>query len=137
VTEKLLVTDTHPLIYFFCDGGKRLGKKAKQAFKDAVANNPTVIFVPAPALWEMSMLVESGDIKLGSPFSEWVDNLFAYPMISPWPFDHETVKLFHDVRFHSDPFDRAIVACAQQLGVPLISNDGKMHESKPCELLWD
>ncbi|CAN5458247.1 hypothetical protein BH11CYA1_BH11CYA1_00350 [soil metagenome] len=131
------MTDTHPLIYFFCDGGKRLGSKAKKAFKEAVSNSSTLIFVPTPVLWEVSMLNESGDIKLAMPFSAWVDALFAYTMINPWPFDSDTIKLFHEVQFHNDPFDRAIVATALQLGMPLISNDGKMHEFMPCELLWD
>jgi PIN domain nuclease of toxin-antitoxin system len=137
VSERLFVTDTHPLIYFFCDGGKRLSKKAKHTFEDAVANQPTIIFVPAPVLWELSLLVEASRVILARPFTEWVDELFAYPMINSIPFDHETVEIFHQVRYHSDPFDRAIVATAKQLELPLISNDGTMHKAKPCKLLWD
>lgn len=137
MNEKLLVTDTHPLIFYFCSGGKRLGKKAKKAFKDAVSNNKAAIFVPAPVLWEVSMLAGDGHIELDRPFAEWVDELFRYPAINPLPFDEETVKVFHDIRYHTDPFDRAIVATAIQIGLPLISNDGKMHEYNPCPLFWD
>jgi len=137
VTEKLLVTDTHPVVYFFCDGGRRLSKKARKAFENAVTNNQTAIFVPAAVLWEMSMLVENNDISVNMPFDEWVDTLFSYPSINVWPFDHETVKVLHNVRYHSDPFDRAIVASALQLGLPLVSNDSKMHEANPCALYWD
>jgi PIN domain nuclease of toxin-antitoxin system len=57
-------------------------------------------------------------------------------MFNPVAFDENTVKVFHDVRYHTDPFDRAIVATALQMELPLISNDGKMHENNPCQLYW-
>ncbi|MBK7750589.1 MAG: type II toxin-antitoxin system VapC family toxin [Candidatus Obscuribacter sp.] len=136
MTEKLLVTDTHPVIYFFCDGGRRLSKKALTAFREAVSGTKTVLFVPVPVLWELSILVENGDIELDMAFSDWIDNLFRYPAINPLPFDVDIVKVFHDVRFHNDPFDRA-PATALQMDLPLISNDQKMHEHKPCKLFWD
>ena len=134
---KLLVTDTHPLIYFFCDGGRRLSKKAKQAFERATTSAQTSIFVPAPVIWELSMLVQNEDIEIDKPFSDWIDELFQYPTINPLSFDETTVKLLHDLRYHTDPFDRAIVASAIQIGLPLITNDQKMHSHIPCELFWD
>jgi PIN domain nuclease of toxin-antitoxin system len=135
--EKLLVTDTHPIIYFFCDAGRRLSKRARQAFEEATANAQTSIFVPSPVLWELSLLVQNDDIQIDKPFSEWIDELFQYPAINPSSFDETTVKLFHDVRYHTDPFDKAIVACALQLELPLITNDGMIHRHKPCKLFWD
>ena len=137
IRERLLVTDTHPLIYFFCDGGKRLSKQAKRAFEEATTSAQTGIFVPAPVLWEMSLLVEKGDIQIDKPLSQWVDELFQYRTINPLAFDEMTVTLLHDVRYHTDPFDRAIVASAMQIGLPLITNDGMMHRHSPCELFWD
>ena len=133
----MLVTDTHPIIYFFCDGGKRLSKKAKQAFIEATTNAQTAIFVPAPVLWELSLLIQNDEIEIDKPFSEWVDELFQYRTINPLAFDESTVKLFHDLRFHTDPFDRAIVASAIQIGLPLITNDSLMHRLTPCDLYWD
>jgi PIN domain nuclease of toxin-antitoxin system len=83
------------------------------------------------------MLVQNGDIEINKPFSDWVDELFKYRTINPLPFDEATVKLCHDVRYHTDPFDRAIVASAIQIGLPLITNDGMMHRHNPCKLFWD
>ncbi|MBZ0189379.1 MAG: PIN domain-containing protein [Candidatus Obscuribacterales bacterium] len=137
MTEKLLVTDTHPIIHFFCDGGKRLGKKALSAFNEAVSSTRTSIFVPAPVLWELSMLAEDNHIELQKPFSEWIDHLFQYSAINPLSFDVDTVKIFHEVHYHTDPFDRAIVATAIQVELPLITNDGMMHQHSPCQLIWD
>jgi PIN domain nuclease of toxin-antitoxin system len=135
--ERLLVTDTHPIIFFFCDGGRRLSRRAARAFEEAVTNAQTSIFVPVPVLWELSMLVEAGAIEIDKPFSEWIDDLFRYPAINPLSFDETTVKMLHDVRYHTDPFDRAIVATAIQMGLPLITNDRQMHAHTPCELFWD
>ncbi len=137
MSETLLVTDTHPILYFFCDGGKRLGTDALKAFQEAVTGSNTSIFVPIPVLWEISQLVVNGKIELGMPFSDWIDELFRYPAINPVLFDVDAVKIFHDVRFHTDPFDRAIVAVAIQMGLPLITNDRKMHDHQPCHVYWD
>lgn len=137
MTERLLVTDTHPLIFFFCDGGKKLGAKARQAFTESVTNRRTIIFVPIPVLWELAMLVEDDAIRLSKSFSDWIDELFAYPAINPCPFDIDTIKEFYGLDYHNDPFDRSIVATARQMDLPLITNDRKMHEHKPCELFWD
>lgn len=102
MSEKLFVTDTHPILYFFCDGGKRLGKKALMAFQNAIAGNNTSIFVPVPVLWEIAQLVENGKIKLEKPLLDWIDDLFGYPAINPVPLDVEAVKILHHVRYHND-----------------------------------
>lgn len=129
------VTDTHPLIYFFA-GQKKLSAPAKQIFEDALSGRGAV-YVPVATVWELSMLVSAKKIALAMPFSEWVDRIFEYPGIILYQFNLETLKIFHDTRFHSDPFDRAIVASALQLGLPLITNDSVMHRERPCSLFWD
>lgn len=58
-------------------------------------------------------------------------------MINPVSFDHETAKQVYYLNFNADPFDKAIVATALQLDLPLITNDSKMHENKPCPLIWN
>lgn len=137
MTVEFLITDTHPLIHYFCGNRKKLSKKALRAFDAAVSSKSISIFVPTPVLWELAMLVEQGDISLSKSFPEWVDELFKYPAIIPATFDVDTVKVFYGQNYHSDPFDRSIVATALLMALPLITNDGKMHEHKPCELYWD
>lgn len=136
MTEKLFVTDTHPLVHFFCHRGKKLNKNVHRIFEDSIERKSSAIFVPAPVLWEISTLLDDGDIKISGFYADWIDNLFKNSTFISVPFDHETVKRYHDLRFHNDPFDRAIVATALQLNLPLITNDAKIHETKPCELVW-
>ena len=135
--ERQLVTDTHPLIYYFCDGGRKLSKKARRAFDEAVVSNKTIIYIPVPVLWELSMLVEGNKIRLPKNFSDWLQDLFAYDMINPLSFDMETVICNHNNYLQGDPFDRAIVATALNVGLPLITNDSAIHKYQPCELFWD
>ncbi len=137
MNAEFLVTDTHPLIYYFCGNKAKLSTKASQAFDAAVDSKKTSIYVPTPVLWELAMLIESDSVKLTKPFAKWVDELFMYPAFIPAPFEVDTVKHFFGLTYHTDPFDRAIVATALQLELPLISNDGKMHEHHPCDLYWD
>lgn len=137
MSELFLVTDTHPLIYFFCNNQKRLSSKAVDAFNRATVSMTTVIYVPAPVVWELAMLVEDGDITLSMPFPDWLDGLFEYKAIVPASLEVETIKKYYGLNYHSDPFDKAIVATALELDLPLISNDSKMHEHKPCKLYWD
>jgi PIN domain nuclease of toxin-antitoxin system len=137
MTAEFLVTDTHPLIYYFCGPSSKLSAKARAAFESATRNMSTSIYVPAPVIWELAMLVEKGTITPSKPFSEWIDELFQYPAFIPQQFDFDTVKILFGMNFHNDPFDKAIVATALQLQLPLISNNSALHEHKPCKLYWD
>jgi PIN domain nuclease of toxin-antitoxin system len=133
-----LVTDTHPLLHYFFNRGKKLSRKAKQAFIDATENKNQIIYVPAVVLWEISMLVEDGTIGLKIPLQDWINALFKnYPTILSQPFNEITVIQYHENDLGTDPFDRAIVASALQLGLPLITNDSIIHSKKPCALYWD
>ena len=133
-----LVTDTHPLLHYFFNAGRKLSRKVKQAFVDAIDHKTRVIYIPAPVIWEISILVENGDIELSLTFANWVEALFANnPMLLAQQFDKDTVIQCHELKFHNDPFDRAIVATALQLDLPLITNDSIIHTKKPCALYWD
>lgn len=131
------VTDTHPLIRYFCGSKSKLSRKVQRVFDDAVEKRDKAIYVPATVLWEISYLIKNGKIRLSLPFEDWINTLFKNPMIISLPFDDQTVIHYHNLSFGTDPFDRAITASAIQLKLPLITNDTLIHECKPCELFWD
>lgn len=136
--SEALVTDTHPLLHYFFNGGRKLSRKVKQAFADAIENRSRIIYIPSHVTWEISMLIENNDIALSVAFSDWIEALFSNnPMLLAQPFDTDTVIYCHGLKFHNDPFDRAIVATALQLDLPLITNDNVMHNKKPCIIYWD
>jgi len=137
MSTRSLVTDTHPLLHYFCGMHKKLSKNVKRIFDSATANQNTTIYVPATVLWEISNLIQKGSIVLKPSFEDWIKALFDYRTIISHPFDEKTAVLYHHLRFHSDPFDKAIIAAALQLELPLITNDSIIHKQKPCLLFWD
>jgi PIN domain nuclease of toxin-antitoxin system len=109
----------------------------KQIFDDCLFSQSAAIYVPAAVLLEISILLHSGKIQISDFYGDWIDALFANNMVNPVPFDQETAKHVHHLNFNTDLFDKAIVATALQLDLPLITNDSKMHENKPCPLIWN
>jgi PIN domain nuclease of toxin-antitoxin system len=134
---KTLVTDTHPLLHYFCGSQRKLSKSVKRHFDNAVTSQTTTIYVPSTVLWEISHLVQKGNVELKPSFEEWVEALFNYRSIVSHPFDEKTAVFYHRLRFHADPFDKAIVAAALQLKLPLITNDSLIHSKNPCLIFWD
>jgi PIN domain nuclease of toxin-antitoxin system len=116
---------------------KKLSRNVRRIFDSATTNQTVTIYVPASVLCEISQLVQKGAIILKPSFEDWVRALFDYRTIISHPFDENTVVWYHQLRFHADPFDKAIVAAALQLGLPLITNDAIIHNHKPCLLFWD
>jgi PIN domain nuclease of toxin-antitoxin system len=137
LTPKALVTDTHPLIYYFCTDQRKLSSKAKRAFEDARNAKAKAIYVPTPVLWELSMLVQDNKIQLKQSFEQWVKSLFKHPMVIEQTLDSEIIIECHGLMFTDDPFDRMIVATANHLGLPLITNDAAIHSAQPCDIFWD
>jgi PIN domain nuclease of toxin-antitoxin system len=135
--NKSFVTDTHPLLYYFTSAERKLTSKAQRAFDDALQCRSTLIYVPAVVLWEISILLERGRITLDMALPDWINTLFANPMILSQPFDETTIKHYHGLTFNEDPFDKAIVATALQLNLPLITNNSIMHDKQPCVVCWD
>lgn len=137
MSNGLYVTDTHPLVYYFCGRQNKLGKKALKVFEDAAQGGTTSIFVSPIVLWEFSNLLRAGKIKLKISLAEWIEKLFAYRNFNEVIFDIECVKTIQQLELHSDPFDRAIVATAMRMDLPLITNDQLIHQHKLCKVLWD
>lgn len=75
----MYVTDTHPLIYYATNQRKKLSKRVLQIFVDC-EDEKVSIFLPAAVLWESSILVKLGKVKLKhESFEWWCDNLLCHP----------------------------------------------------------
>jgi PIN domain nuclease of toxin-antitoxin system len=136
MTASVLVTDTHPLVYFITGQFHKLPKKVKQTFESAVEGR-SAIFVPAIVLWEFSSLIKAGTVRLSVSLDEYVQGHFFAKAISILDLETEDILLSHRLTFSRDPFDVLIVAMALRMDCPLISGDGIIHAQKPCDLFWD
>ena len=84
------------------------------------------------SLWEIALLVEAGQVRLALPIDEWLARATAAPRVGVAPVTpavaREVVALGATRGW--DPADRIIVATARVLGVPLVTSNTRIIESK-------
>lgn len=117
----LYAADTNALIYF-STGRSHLSTRALAAFESAVQNQ-ALIYIPAPALWEVSNLEKAGHINLRMPCQNWLDELLALKGFDVVPLDAEIIAETRNYGFNDDIFDATIVATAKLKDIPLITRD--------------
>jgi PIN domain nuclease of toxin-antitoxin system len=131
----LLITDTHPLVWYITAKFNKLPTKVKQAFDDAIEGR-CAIFIPAVVLWELSLLIKAGTVQPSVTLDELVQERFFAKAISVLDLETEDILRSHDLVFSRDPFDVLTVAMALRLDCPLITGDGVIHQQHPCDLFW-
>ncbi|MBX9724854.1 MAG: type II toxin-antitoxin system VapC family toxin [Candidatus Obscuribacterales bacterium] len=135
MSSSILVTDTHPLVWYVCGESRKLPKKVKAAFDDAVEGR-RAIFIPHIVLWEFALVIKSGKVRLDAPLDEYVRERFFAKSISILELETEDILHSNELNFTSDPFDALIVAMAKRMDCPLITGDSVIHSKKPCQLFW-
>lgn len=131
----MYVTDTHPLIYHHSHTQRHLSDRARAVFEQA-ENGEALILIPAPALWEVSMLERAGHVKLNKPFEEWVRDLLRKSCYDCVSLDADTITEARTYSFNNDIFDAAIVATARLRDLPLITRDAAITDSGLVEIYW-
>ncbi len=126
-----LLLDTHTFLWFI-GGNTNLSNIARNAIED-ISNQR---FISIATLWEISIKVSIGKLKIELAFTELAEqevygNAIEILEISSEHLD-ELVKLpFH----HKDPFDRLIIAQSLVEDATLVSKDAAF-QSYPIKLLW-
>ena len=128
------VTDTHALV-FHAAGGGRLGPKARAHF-DACERRQAILYVPAPVIWEVSLLARAVRINLHRPVRAFFADLFSSPAYQPIDLTAGHIFDADELRFTRDPFDALICATARGLSLPLISRDTDIAGAGVVKMLW-
>jgi len=131
---RAFVTDTHPLV-LHAAGGKGLGRRAAECFA-ACERREALVYVPAAVLWETSLLVRVGRVRLGRPLRGFVEELFSNPAYQPIELGVEQVCLADEARPNDDPFDALICAAARALDLPLVTRDRAIQEWRKVATVW-
>ncbi len=129
------VTDTHPLIWYTAGKHANLSPRVVKIFGAAFANRALIV-IPSPVLWEISILIEHGRIRLREPFHHWAAALIALRGIDLASLDLDVIAEAHRLTFHGDPFDRAIVATAKVMDLPLITRDQTIVDANLIDIVW-
>jgi PIN domain nuclease of toxin-antitoxin system len=119
--SEALLLDTHALLDLAHEAG--LPARALAAVKRAEAGDG--LLVSSVSAWEIGLLVRKGRLRLAfEPLVWWSTFLDRSGA--------RAVRLSAEVAiassclpepFHGDPADRMLVACARDLGVPLVTRD--------------
>jgi PIN domain nuclease of toxin-antitoxin system len=114
-----LLLDTHTLIWAV-DDTARLGAAAARELR-SLGNQ---LLLGAGTIWELSIKVGLGKLKLSAPFRPWVEAAVADLGLVVLPVTVEyadaQARLPHH---HGDPFDRLLVAQALSEGIGVVSGD--------------
>lgn len=129
------VTDTHPLIWYTAGKHSRLSQRVVKIFDAAFAEQALVV-IPSPALWEISLLVQHGHIKLRESFDQWTAALISGRGLDVAALDVDVISEAHRLTFNGDPFDRAIVATARLMDLQLISKDTAIINANLVDIVW-
>lgn len=91
-----------------------------------IINNPeNTILVSHASLWEMTIKVSIGKLKLNFSIAEF-PKLLSQNQFSILPFDFKNYEILSQLPFHhQDPFDRMLIAQAMSENIPIISHDSK------------
>lgn len=122
----MIILDTHVLIWWLQEDGRRLSAVAQEAI-DAEQVGGTIL-LSAITAWEVALLVSKGRLGVGSDIIVWLDKVMAKPFIRFVHIDPAIAIAAVNLpgTLHHDPADRIIVATARHLGATLITADAKL-----------
>jgi PIN domain nuclease of toxin-antitoxin system len=83
------------------------------------------------------LLSEAGKVRLPLPFRDLLIALAQADNFDVGVNDLQLLIEAASLTTLSDPYDRLIVAQARITGLPLITGDGKIHDSGLVRTVWD
>lgn len=123
------LVDTHVLLWYM-ENNPKLSKKSVTE----IENGDNAILISKASLWEISIKVSTGKLKLKMPILE-VENYLMIKSIHQLDFNFKDLEILSRMPFHhNDPFDRLIISQAITRNITVISDDNKF-KLYPVELL--
>ncbi len=96
-----------------------------RAARRAILKGPNILSVIS--FWEVLLKTMKGNLRVGDPRAWWhdaLDQLAAVPLVLRAEHVSEVFAL---PPFHSDPFDRVLIAQAMVEDLPLVTMDGEIR----------
>ncbi|MCH8042443.1 MAG: type II toxin-antitoxin system VapC family toxin [Planctomycetes bacterium] len=118
-----ILLDTHCFLWFFT-GDAKLSNNARSAIESA--SNEKLISVAS--FWEMSIKSSLGKLDLQLPFAELAARVLTETDSTLLALTVSHLAVLQQLPFHHrDPFDRVLVAQAQDEGLTIVSKDKEIQ----------
>jgi hypothetical protein len=123
--------DTHTFLWF-ASGSGNLPEKVLEKISDA----EVICYLSIASLWEIAIKMEIGKLSMSMGFDEISDFCFRNKFqILQIEIQH-LLELQKLTRFHSDPFDRLIIAQAASDDLVIMTRDNNFS-NYPVQLMWN
>ena len=131
----MILLDTQSLIWLTGDK-KKLSLKALRYIEKSISKKE--IFVSSFSIWEISLLVKKGRLKLTTDIASWIEQIEDLNILQFIPIDNEIAikSVFLPGSFHQDPADRIIIATALVYGASIITSDRRILKYPHVQSIW-
>lgn len=121
----MILLDTHIWVWWVAQD-PALPEAVRQLILE---HQPAGMGISIISCWEVAKKVEVGKLVLDRDVVAWLDAALVYPGIGVIALTPEIVVESTRLpgSFHRDPADQMIVATARVLGIPLLTNDGRIR----------
>ncbi len=121
-----LLLDTHIWLWSLLEPG-RLSRRVKRELADPASE----LWLSPISVWELSVLLRRGRVRLEHGFHEWVETALDRAPLREAPVTNDVAMATHDIdRPHRDPADRFLVATATVFDLTLVTGDQRLIAAK-------
>ncbi|OGG14990.1 twitching motility protein PilT [Candidatus Gottesmanbacteria bacterium RIFCSPHIGHO2_01_FULL_39_10] len=131
----MILLDTQALIWLTGDK-KKLSLKALRYIEKSISKKE--IFVSSFSIWEISLLVKKGRLRLSTDIESWIQQIEDLNIFKFIPVNNEIAikSVFLPGSFHQDPADRIIIATALVYGASIVTSDRRILKYPQAQTIW-
>lgn len=119
-----VLLDTHVFLWWIVDD-PRLSPRARKI----IGNEENTLFLSAASAWEIAIKAKLGRLKLPDDPERFIPEQMALNVIESLPVQvSHALHVYTLPEYHSDPFDRLIIAQAQLEGLPILTADPQISK---------
>ncbi len=120
--EVKLLLDTHILLWSAFEP-RRIAPRIRRLLEKP----STELWLSPVTTWEIILLTDSGQVRIGSPLEQWFIEVNAALALNEAPLTHEVVFASREIDIpHNDPADRLLAATARHYGLRLVTADERL-----------
>jgi len=105
----IITLDTHDWLWWLSNL-EQLSPNSQKAIDQAIAKD--TIYLSAISIWEVSLLVKKGRLKLTMDLVSWLEKAEAVPYVTFIPIDNRIAlnSVLLPATLHPDPADRSLAS---------------------------